>query len=193
MMRVLVLKHIFLVSVFLPLYRWNADAFVLQQPHSNFFLSNKMTTMTSYRSLTNVLNNIPRGGEGMLPTSSPVSKHPSSLTLSLVEDFSGYFASIPFMQSVFIYAGANLFGFLISLLTGSHLHLDLLGTGAFVLASLPTLFSASCPRIFVSSAAVSIWGTKLAGFLFFRALRVKTDARLHDTLSTASGTCECDL
>jgi steroid 5-alpha reductase family enzyme len=65
-----------------------------------------------------------------------------------------------------------------------------LGTGAFALASLPTLFSENCPttRIFISSAAVFTWSTKLAGFLFFRALKLKTDGRLHDTLSTVNGT-----
>jgi hypothetical protein len=55
------------------------------------------------------------------------------------------------------------------------------------------LFSSACTRVTVSSAAVCIWGVKLAGFLFFRALKVKTDGRLDDTLSTTSGTCECNL
>jgi len=98
------------------------------------------------------------------------------------------FNNAPFTQSISIYTGINLLGFAISILTGSHLHLDLLGTGAFAIASLPALFSSACTRVTVSSAAVCIWGVKLAGFLFFRALKVKTDGRLDDTLSTTSGT-----
>ncbi len=107
------------------------------------------------------------------------------------------FNNAPMIQSFSIFGAANLLGYVISLATGSHLHLDLLGTGAFALASLPTLLSSSSPsvgdlnilpRVMVSSAAVAIWGTKLASFLFYRALQVKHDARLEETLSTVSGT-----
>lgn len=97
------------------------------------------------------------------------------------------FDNAPFTGSLSIYAAINALGFVISILTGSHLHLDLLGTGAFTLASLPTLLSATSLRVALSSAAVCTWGAKLAGFLFFRALKVKTDGRLDGTLSTASG------
>lgn len=97
------------------------------------------------------------------------------------------FDNAPFTGSLSIYAAINALGFVISILTGSHLHLDLLGTGAFTLASLPTLLSATSLRVTLSSAAVCTWGAKLAGFLFFRALKVKTDGRLDGTLSTASG------
>jgi steroid 5-alpha reductase family enzyme len=100
------------------------------------------------------------------------------------------FDNAPFTGSLSIYAAINALGFVISILTGSHLHLDLLGTGAFTLASLPTLLSATSLRVALSSAAVCTWGAKLAGFLFFRALKVKTDGRLDGTLSTASGACE---
>ena len=101
------------------------------------------------------------------------------------------FNSAPLNTSLLIYTAANGLGFLISILTKSHLHLDLIGTGAFALASIPTLLSSSLKRITLSSAAVTLWGTKLAGFLFFRALKVKHDARLDDTLSTVTGQCEC--
>jgi len=99
------------------------------------------------------------------------------------------FNNAPMYQSFAIIAATNVLGLGISLLTGSHLHLDLLGTGAFAVASLPTLLSTtSSARVTLSSSAVAIWGTKLASFLFFRALKIKTDGRLDDTLSTTSGT-----
>lgn len=97
------------------------------------------------------------------------------------------FDNAPFVQSIGLLSIANLVGFLISVATGSHLHLDLIGTGAFAIASLPTLFSTSLLRIKLSSAAICIWASKLAGFLFFRAIKVKHDARLDSTLSTFSG------
>jgi steroid 5-alpha reductase family enzyme len=86
-------------------------------------------------------------------------------------------------------AGANALGLVISLATGSHLHLDLLGTGAFGAAA-ATGFNISplLPRVKWSSIAVATWSVKLAGFLFWRVIKVKKDARLTDTLSTASGT-----
>ena len=34
---------------------------------------------------------------------------------------------------------------------------------------------------------MALWATKLASFLFYRALQVKHDARLSETLSTTSG------
>eukprot|EP00804_Cyclotella_cryptica_P011907 CCRYP_004397-RB/>CCRYP_004397-RB protein AED:0.08 eAED:0.08 QI:166/1/1/1/0.5/0.33/3/1306/370 len=73
-------------------------------------------------------------------------------------------------------------------------HLDLLGTGAFALASILTVWSAAYTfadlplRMQVSSVAVVIWSVKLAGFLFFRACQVKDDKRLESLLSTAPGT-----
>ena len=39
----------------------------------------------------------------------------------------------------------------------------------------------------LSSAAVGVWASKLAGFLFYRVLQTKHDARLTDVLATASG------
>eukprot|EP00804_Cyclotella_cryptica_P011911 CCRYP_004397-RE/>CCRYP_004397-RE protein AED:0.32 eAED:0.34 QI:166/0/0.5/1/0/0/2/0/311 len=65
-------------------------------------------------------------------------------------------------------------------------HLDLLGTGAFALASILTVWSAAYTfadlplRMQVSSVAVVIWSVKLAGFLFFRACQVKDDKSTAD-------------
>jgi hypothetical protein len=89
-----------------------------------------------------------------------------------------------------VIVAANLVGLIISLVTGSHLHLDLLGTGAFSLAALVPLVvqSSSLLRVQVSCGAVLLWSVKLASFLFYRALQIKTDARLDDLLSTPSGT-----
>lgn len=94
-----------------------------------------------------------------------------------------------FWQSQAVFAGANALGLVISLATGSHLHLDLLGTGAYALAAAVPFLSGvpMLPRVTLSSIAVFIWGFKLAGFLFFRVLKVKKDARLTDTLSSGSG------
>ncbi len=120
------------------------------------------------------------------------SKIGSSLHMMNPNDAIGTVASFnngPLQLSSIIFASTNLLGFIISILTGSHLHLDLLGTGAFAVASLPTLLSStSSTRVIISSGAVALWSTKLALFLFFRALKVKTDVRLEDTLSTVSGT-----
>lgn len=92
----------------------------------------------------------------------------------------------PFLKSIGIYAVTDLVGFFISIFTGSHLHLDLIGTGAFALAALPFLWS-SVTHIRWASAAIFLWGTKLALFLFYRATKVKHDARLTDVLATPQG------
>ncbi|KAI2499343.1 DUF1295-containing protein [Fragilaria crotonensis] len=103
------------------------------------------------------------------------------------------FVNGPFVQSSLMFAGCNAVGWLISLLTKSHLHLDLIGTGAFAAAGiLPFITKSSrgilaSARIKLSSALVTVWGTKLAGFLFFRVLKTGHDARLDELLSTTSG------
>lgn len=92
-----------------------------------------------------------------------------------------------------MYAGVDLLGFVVSLVTKSHLHLDLLGTGAFCVFSVSRLLLGSsktstlASHQYASSLAVSIWAMKLAAFLFWRANQVKHDARLTDTLSTVDG------
>ena len=100
----------------------------------------------------------------------------------------GAFSDTPFRLSTGIFMVTNAVGFIISIITGSHLHLDLIGTGAFTVAALPGLLWSLSTRVRVSSTAVAVWGAKLASFLFLRALKVKTDARLEDTLKSSSGT-----
>ena len=96
-----------------------------------------------------------------------------------------------------VFAGFNAVGWLISILTKSHLHLDLIGTGAFAVAGIVPLMIGSAKvilgttsRIKLSAAMVALWGTKLAAFLFFRVLNTGHDARLDDLLSTTSGASE---
>jgi steroid 5-alpha reductase family enzyme len=87
---------------------------------------------------------------------------------------------------------SDLIGLVVSLTTGSHVHLDLLGTGAFALVAATVTSSTS--SLFStppwSSLAVGIWGTKLAAFLFGRALTLRHDARLSGQLSSPRGTME---
>jgi len=99
------------------------------------------------------------------------------------------FDNAPLWKSFSIIGAVNALGCVISLVTGSHLHLDLLGTGAFALAVLPQIMdTATIPRVRQSSQFVAIWSVKLASFLFVRVLKNKHDARLDTTMSTTSGT-----
>jgi steroid 5-alpha reductase family enzyme len=77
-------------------------------------------------------------------------------------------------------------GFVISLATGSHVHLDFIGTGAFAVAAWPGIFS-TVPHFQWSSFAVVIWATKLSSFLFYRATLVGHDMRLEEVLNSFSG------
>lgn len=79
----------------------------------------------------------------------------------------------------------NLLGVSVSLATGSHLHLDLLGTGAFVAVAWVTRGTDLRSRL--SAGIVAAWALRLASFLFYRALQVGHDARLDGTLSTTTG------
>ena len=83
------------------------------------------------------------------------------------------------------FGAANAAGFGISCATGSHVHLDLIGTGAFAVSA--ALTSGAEARQFASSAFVGAWAVKLAAFLFYRALQTRHDGRLTDILSTNSG------
>lgn len=103
----------------------------------------------------------------------------------------------PFFRYNSILGMSNILGMGISLaFPRMQYHLDLLGTGAFALSSIITLWSEAYTftemplRILLSSVAVIIWSVKLAGFLFFRACKVKTDNRLESLLSTVPGTSE---
>jgi steroid 5-alpha reductase family enzyme len=94
----------------------------------------------------------------------------------------------PLLTTIGIYAISDfVVGFLVSIFTGSHLHLDLVGSGAFAAATLPYLWS-SVAHIRWSSTAICLWGTKLALFLFYRATKVKHDYRLTDVLASTQGT-----
>eukprot|EP00558_Chaetoceros_sp_UNC1202_P013316 CAMPEP_0197253248 /NCGR_PEP_ID=MMETSP1429-20130617/64316_1 /TAXON_ID=49237 /ORGANISM="Chaetoceros sp., Strain UNC1202" /LENGTH=369 /DNA_ID=CAMNT_0042715855 /DNA_START=6 /DNA_END=1115 /DNA_ORIENTATION=- len=99
------------------------------------------------------------------------------------------FDNAPFIKSSLIFTAANTLGLLFSLFTKSQLHVDLLGTGAFALASLPALLDpTSSTRVTVSSGAVFVWASKLTSFLLFRILKVKSDARLDGNFETVGGT-----
>ena len=84
------------------------------------------------------------------------------------------------------YGVANVLGFGVSVATGWHYHLDLIGTGVFAVVAL------SCTGVHLrqrlSAFSVALWAVKLSGFLFYRALQVKHDGRLTDQLSTTKGT-----
>lgn len=95
--------------------------------------------------------------------------------------------SSPLWNAIGIYGICDfVIGFIVSIFTGSHLHLDLVGTGAFAIAALVNIWS-SVPHIRWSSIAVCLWGTKLALFLFYRALQINTDNRLTDLLNSTQG------
>ena len=87
-------------------------------------------------------------------------------------------------------------GFAVSVVTKSHLHLDLVGTGAFVPASIACIKNhlATNPGkpvsfpLLSSAMVICAWSVRLASFLFYRATILKHDGRLTDTLSTMSGT-----
>lgn len=93
--------------------------------------------------------------------------------------------SSPVGTSAAIFGAANALGLGISATTGWHYHLDLIGTGVFAVAAFATKGVTRAQGL--SAAAVGVWACKLASFLFYRALIMKRDARLDETLSTSSG------
>ena len=123
---------------------------------------------------------------------SPISRGGATATRSTT-----LFFGIPiepnFVCSSSIFGAVNAVGFVISCTTGSHLHLDLLGTGAFIPATLIPLLSAmkrvpSLPASAIASQlTVALWAGRLASFLFYRATILKHDARLAETLGSISG------
>ena len=69
-----------------------------------------------------------------------------------------------------IFAASSAVGFLISVATGSHVHLDLIGTGAFSLTALPGILQQDSPtHTLLSSYAIAVWSVKLAGFFVFQS------------------------
>ena len=91
----------------------------------------------------------------------------------------------PVATSAAIFGAANGLGLGISLATGWHYHLDLIGTGIFAVAAFAVAGQAPVQR--ASAFAVAAWAVKLAGFLFYRALQTKHDFRLTDILSSPTG------
>ena len=89
-------------------------------------------------------------------------------------------------RSAAVFGVANSMGFAISALTGSHYHLDLLGTGAFAAFAVATAGTGEL-RQRVSAGCIGLWAVKLSGFLFYRALQTHHDGRLGEILSTTSG------
>ena len=154
-----------------------------RQQHSSLnFVDSK--PFTSSLSSWNI---IPRGGQQQSHSS------PTSLKLSLL-DVSSTLSSVtslsPFLQYNLVILAINFVGMLISLsFPGVQYHLDLLGTGSFALASTYIMLTQSSllQAQVLSSWTVIIWSTKLALFLFYRAIQVKEDARLGSTLSTKPG------
>ncbi|KAJ8599150.1 hypothetical protein CTAYLR_008291 [Chrysophaeum taylorii] len=112
------------------------------------------------------------GGIFLASGASPKKKRPAIVVGSLA-------------RSAKVLGAANALGFGISVATGSHVHLDLIGTGAFTVAAAATRGRAL--RTAVSATCVGAWATRLASFLFFRALKMGHDARLEETLSTVPG------
>lgn len=93
----------------------------------------------------------------------------------------------PTLLSQKIIVGLNLLGYGITLAAPQfHYHVDLLGTGAFAVSTIPTLLQASKlpARLTLTSAAVAVWSTKLAGYLFYRVLQRGSDTRMDDVLSS---------
>eukprot|EP00970_Alexandrium_tamarense_P014482 scaffold4172_cov212-Alexandrium_tamarense.AAC.4 len=76
---------------------------------------------------------VPRGGGGIQTTMK--ASHADIMTTS-------FFNNTPFLQYNAAIGIVNILGMLLSLLTGKQIHLDLLGTGAFALASSFVLFNA---------------------------------------------------
>lgn len=95
--------------------------------------------------------------------------------------------SDPLVLSTLVFAILDLIGFLISISTGTHLHLDLVGTGAFFVST-AVVWSLSPAGAPSSSLPICLWSFRLAAFLFYRATVVREDKRLGETLQSVSGT-----
>eukprot|EP00747_Dinoflagellata_sp_TGD_P191708 gnl/TRDRNA2_/TRDRNA2_55457_c0_seq1.p1 gnl/TRDRNA2_/TRDRNA2_55457_c0~~gnl/TRDRNA2_/TRDRNA2_55457_c0_seq1.p1 ORF type:complete len:271 (+),score=27.21 gnl/TRDRNA2_/TRDRNA2_55457_c0_seq1:52-864(+) len=92
------------------------------------------------------------------------------------------------LRSAAIFGGINALGLGISIFDShEHRHLDLLGTGAFVVHALAVQSRSGTLHQALSKLAIAVWGTRLAGFLCYRACILKHDARLEDLLKSTSG------
>mmetsp|Transcript_26978 Transcript_26978/g.89508 ORF Transcript_26978/g.89508 Transcript_26978/m.89508 type:complete len:355 (+) Transcript_26978:36-1100(+) len=115
-------------------------------------------------------------GRGLRSTSSAAESSASSAAA---------LSTSPLWRSVAVFGVLNLLGLGVSLATGSHLHLDLIGTGAFAVAA-ATTFGPDL-RSQLSAGVVSLWAIRLTSFLVYRALQIGHDARLDATLSSVGG------
>jgi hypothetical protein len=73
----------------------------------------------------------------------------------------------PLWKGCGVYVTCDALGFVICLVTGTHVHLDLIGTGAFVVATWSGM-ALTAPHIGWSSYATVIWATKLTSIFFSR-------------------------
>lgn len=92
------------------------------------------------------------------------------------------FSWAPCGRAAAVFAVANGVGLAVSVASGgSHLHLDLIGSGAFVAAAAATRGQHACTRL--SALLVGVWGARLASFLFYRVVNSETqhDMRLGST------------
>jgi steroid 5-alpha reductase family enzyme len=113
---------------------------------------------------------VPRGGDGLKATS-------PDAAVGLLFD------SAPLQRAQLLLLGVNALGYLLTVTTKSHLHVDLLGSSAFALAAWPSL-SSSNERVRWSARIVAAWSVKLAGFLFGRVLKSGHDSRLDEVLDS---------
>jgi len=92
------------------------------------------------------------------------------------------FSWAPCRRAAAVFAAANGAGLAVSYASGgSHLHLDLIGSGAFVVAAYTTRGHHARTRL--SAMLAGVWGARLASFLFYRVVTSEKqhDARLGDT------------
>ncbi|KAK9825343.1 hypothetical protein WJX74_011074 [Apatococcus lobatus] len=92
------------------------------------------------------------------------------------------------VTSALVCTGMNLVGFLFTAITKSHKLTDLTGTSAFIASSIAT-HVIYCRHFGVSllapsksllvTAMISLWGARLAGYLFYRILQTGQDKRLN--------------
>ena len=93
-------------------------------------------------------------------------------------------ATNPLWTSAKVFGACNGLGLGISLAKDTHTHLDLIGTGAFAVAAYATKGPTASSR--TSALMVGAWATRLASFLFYRALG-HSDGRLEGTTKTLQG------
>ena len=70
-----------------------------------------------------------------------------------------------------IVGSANLLGLGITLLSGTHLVTDLLGSGAFAVSAVASglIGGGGGTRALISTVLITAWSIRLAGFLFYRS------------------------